>query len=122
MATVYWPPDVNQAHIVGSYSEKPETNVAEFAPEVGPPKRRRRSSVSSDLLSWEMYANAAERVSLRNFYRSDLADGVLIFKRKHPATNDMATFQFAAEPQYKEFAFVRGTPRYRVTISVRLMP
>lgn len=96
-----WPSNVSQYATINSYSEKPQRNVASFQPEFGPPKERRRSSISVDVLQFRTEMTFAAYDILLAFYRTDLNDGTLEFTRKHPRNLAGAdqTFVFTAEPE-----------------------
>jgi hypothetical protein len=119
MADAPWPVNVNQAVYRDSYEELPEDNIAEFKSETGPPKRRQRTSIASDLLNFEGRVTAAERVALRAFHRVTLKNGSLPFTRNHPYTGVTGgSYVFEKPPQYRSLS---GT-RLRVTYSLWLLP
>lgn len=113
-----WPAGVPVCWIGGSYSEKPEQNRAEFQPEVGPPKLRRRSSVKTVVVGFLLKLTSAEFDALLDFYTDDLEDGSLSFTRVHPRTNATETFTFAAIPEIVGLV----TNKARVSVSLRKMP
>lgn len=118
--TVAWPGTVPQYAMVSGYQERPERNVVEFRPETGPPLTRRRTSVSSDIISFETLMTLDEYDDLLEFYRYDLKDGSLTFKRKHPRNILGAdkTFKFIAEPEMRP----AGPTFATVAMQMRLMP
>lgn len=79
-----WPGSVNQSVKRDSLRQQPERNVASFAPDVGPPIERPRSSIASDMISFESRGTRTEWVALMTFYRTTLADGSLPFTRNDP--------------------------------------
>lgn len=113
-----WPAAVPMRDLVAGYSERRESNLAEFAPEVGPPKRRRRSSVATELVSFEQLLSEAEADALLAFWRDTLGDGALTFEREHPRTRVLAEFQFVAPPDVRAL----GGGVYRVGLQLRKMP
>lgn len=116
--TLEWPAGVTQDFELGSYAERPESNVVEFAPEVGPPMRRRRSSIASALLSFNAILDHAELESLLAWHRDVIQDGALSFMRKHPRAGDYREFELTEPPAAAEIS-----PRkYRVKIALRALP
>lgn len=116
--TAVWPSQVPAKELHAGYAEAPESNIAEFPVEVGPPKSRRRSSVTTALISFEQILSAGEYDALMDFWRDQLKDGVLPFVRVHPRTRALATFRFAAPPGMRALA----DDVYRVTLQLRQLP
>lgn len=118
--TAAWPSTVPQVATISGFGEKPERNVAEFSPEVGPPMTRRRSGVSTDALQFETTMTFDEWDDLHDFYRDDVKDGTLSFTRKHPRDlggSDL-TFRFISEPSFR----AAGPDFGSASISIRKMP
>lgn len=116
---VAWPAAVNQFVQTQSYGETPDTNVAQFQPEVGAPKLRRRMSISSDSFSFDVWMTGAEYAAWLAFYRTNLADGTLQFTRQHPRTLAIGTFIFTGSaPSMKAF----GPDNYAVSITMKSVP
>jgi hypothetical protein len=116
-----WPATVTQLVDSSGYRETVERNVVEFAPEVGPPMARRRSSVSSDLISFSTTpVTDDEYDALVGFYRDTLKDGALTFLRTHPRNMDgpMTEFRFVEPPQWSPIDATYG----RIALSLRRMP
>lgn len=114
-----WPPDVNTYARTGTYSEQIDTNFSEFAPEVGPPKRRRRMSIASETITFSVWMKAAEYASFLIFYRLALADGTLPFQRPRPRTGLTETFIFTGQaPSMKDV----GYSLYEVQMTMKSMP
>jgi|GEM_PF-2396663 len=117
--TAPWPPDVNTYARTGTYSEQIDTNFSEFAPEVGPPKRRRRMSISSDTITFSTWMRSAEYASFLDFYRTVLADGTLPFLRARPRTGTTETFVFVGQaPSVKDV----GYNLYEVQMTMKNVP
>lgn len=95
--TTPWPSDVNTYARTGTYSEKIDTNYAEFNPEIGSAKRRRRMSISSETLTFSTWMKTTEFASFLYWYRYALADGALPFIRNRPRTGSMETFTFSGD-------------------------
>src|ERR1035437_8610620 len=96
--TAAWPAVSSKAQ-VGGFTEAPERNIAEFQPDVGPPKRRRRSSITNDLISFSQWYNSADWDTIRTFYRTTLLDGVSPFTMNHPRTGNSQTWIFVDVPK-----------------------
>ena len=94
MALAAFPSWINQGVLQSGYGETPETNVALFKPEVGPPKLRRRTSLSQDILSCKMWLSSSDWEDFLSFYRFELLDGTQQFTWNHPRAGTTATFQF----------------------------
>lgn len=95
--TTAWPGTIPTAALVtdSGYNEGGEDNVAQQKPQVGPPLRRRRSSVPSRLVSFSTIMTYAQWDLLVTFYEQTLFDGVDFFTRPHPRTlaSIMCTFE-----------------------------
>lgn len=120
--TASWPVGLSQYVNVDSYQEAPENNVTEFQPEVGPPKRRRRSAIATIVYEFTIKMASADYDTLVAFYRDTLLDGALTFTRNLPRdpTGGSGTFEFmfVAAPMYKAI-----DPSYGdVQIVLRKMP
>lgn len=98
MTIATWPETVNLNIYEDGYSEAPEKNIASFQPEVGPPKERRRSSISSDVLTCTGQYTSDEWDNLMIFYRATLLDGTQPFSRLHPRTKAEEKFKFVGDP------------------------
>lgn len=88
----------HQLVLQDSYGETPETNVTAFKPEVGPPKLRRRTSISQDLIGCKLWLLGTEWQALKDFYRNTLLDGTQQFSWIHPRTKGTGVFQFEGDP------------------------
>lgn len=115
--TAAWPA-INQYAQVNGYSETPDVNVASFTPEVGPPKLRRRMSISTDVISFTTWMTATEYATFLTFYKTTIKDGTLPFTRTRPRTQATETFVFTSVPVATYIAY----NEYAVTISIRNIP
>jgi hypothetical protein len=116
--TASWPLTVNNKVYESGFSVQPERNVAEFKPEVGPAKARRRTSVATDLVTYPIEIVKEEWAVLLAFYRDDLADGALPFLFVDPLTGETAAYQFVDPPKL-------GNPRgpyFDVALQLRRLP
>lgn len=101
---VAWPGTITQNMLAGSYSEKPDRNVASFAPEVGPSIDRRRTSIASSQISFQSRYSSAEKALFDAFYRDDLADGTLVLTRKNPKSGATITCKFSEAPSFSDLS------------------
>ena len=113
-----WPGTINQRVMYDSYREQPETNKLTFQPEVGPPIERRRSGISTDVISFNGAGTVTEWSNLKTFFRTTCIDGTDTFTRTHPLTGSSATFKFTEPPRLLS---IRNA-RHEWQLSVRLMP
>ena len=114
-----WPTTINVTNFSSDYTESMDTNFTEFAPDVGPPKRRRRMGISSDTLQFTMFMTEAETETFRSFYRNTLQDGTLPFTFPKPRTGIIETYTFSGSaPTIKFFDY--GI--YLVTMHVTNIP
>lgn len=113
-----WPAAVNQFAYRAGYGEQAERNVVSFQPEVGPPIERRRSTVATDIITFEGRGTPAEWASLKSFYRVTLRDGVDTFTRNHPLTGQAGTFKFTAPPRLIRV----GATLLRYELQMRQLP
>ena len=116
---VAWPDDLNQCVLSDGFSEEPERNVVAFRPEVGPPKERRRTSVSSDLVTMPGLVSFEEWELLKVFYRDTLSDGILEFSRTNPVTGESTNYKFTAAPRISQ---VLGDEHFKIDVRLRRMP
>jgi hypothetical protein len=113
-----WPNTINVTNF-GSYGETPDTNFAEFAPDVGPPKRRRRMSISSDTLTFSMIMTSAEYATFLTFYRTTLQDGSLPFTFPRPRNGIIHQWVFTGQAPQCKFA---DYGLWEVTMTMRSIP
>lgn len=118
--TAAWPGTINQNVNVQNFNEVPDTNNAVFQPDVGPPKMRRRSSLSTSVFTFEGWFTSTEVDNINTFYKTTLLDGTLPFTRLHPRTqaNDGSTYVFLNAPDVKTFSPVL----FVVTFNLRKLP
>jgi hypothetical protein len=114
---VSWPIDVNQNHLLGTINDQPDDNVARYAPEVGPPKLRRRTSIGVDTVAFDQICTRAEWISLKRWYRDVLREALSFF-RKNPRTCEIQEFIFIEPPAARELT----RDRYVVTLRLKSMP
>jgi hypothetical protein len=91
-----WPATLPQTQFV-QLSDARQMAVAEFVPDSGPPKRRRRYSARR-LISIQMILDNAARKTFDAFWRDTLLEGSLEFDWTDPVTDGAATLQFTGAP------------------------
>lgn len=116
--TAAWPSDVNQIAERTTYGEAPDLNIARFSPEVGPPKTRRRMSISTDQLSFQLWLTGAEYTSFLTFFRTTINDGTLPFTFTHPRTKATTTFLFVDAPKMQAI----GSDLFAVSVTFQIKP
>lgn len=118
MAIAVWPSSVNQYAVRESYREVPDQNVAQFSPDVGPPKLRRRMSISTDKLALDIIMTGTEYATFLTFWRTHLKDGTLPFAFTRPRTQAVEAFNFTAPPQVQDWAY----DKYRLSLAMQQAP
>ena len=114
-----WPSDLPQCPNL-EFTEQRQTNLAAFAPEVGPPKMRRRSTAVAVLTSVAFRFTNAQMLSFNVFFETTLMDGSLPFDWPHPVTKVTYSWVFdsKAAPMLR-----RVTPKtYQVTFDLLRLP
>jgi hypothetical protein len=116
-----WPsgvPFINR--VVDLDRSGPLGQKAEFKPDVGLPKVRRRTTAAYREISGSTRGmTATEYANFVAFWEDDLADGVLDFTAPHPVTGATMTFRPTGEA-YGETNL--GAGKTRVTLSLFELP
>lgn len=86
----------------GSWQESVEPNVSDFAVEVGPSKRRRRTYIPSTRLEFYRIISTADLDTFLDFYEGDLVSGVLNFTATDPRTGEETEYQFLQVPSWRD--------------------
>lgn len=81
--------------------EAPRANLLVTEMEVGPPKRRLRTSTVSLRVAVPMHVTGAQRATLLTFFDTTCAGGVTAFTWIDPATGSAATYAFRARPTFR---------------------
>lgn len=118
MAT--WPTTIPQCPTLNAFSEEKQVNVAAFAPDVGPPKIRRRSTAASWLTSVAFRMTTDELADFYAFYEDDLEDGSLPFTWDHPITKLEYSWMFDPKATPKVDRMTPDT--FRVSFSLLRLP
>ena len=82
MAAVLWPTALPQSFEIEGYSIRPSENVIREQMEVGPPKTRRRASVSTVAVAAELKLTESQREFFDAFYKNVLFHGTRAFKMR----------------------------------------
>lgn len=109
-----WPSTIPQAPLYG-FQEQRQINVATFMPEVGTPKKRRRSTAVCTLCSAVFRMDHADLATFNTFFETTLKDGSLPFTWNHPRTAVSYTWIFEGVPTI-EFSEIDHN-----TVSCRLL-
>jgi hypothetical protein len=116
MAT--WPVSLPQMPLYNGLSVQPEKNRVDFWTDVGPGKRRRRSTARSQIMPVKFNMTEAQRAVFKAFYEDDTADGSLPFTWTDPFEDESASFYFETEPVTVPLA----ADVYEVSFQVRRFP
>jgi len=104
-----WPASL-PAPAVSGMSGGPQSNIASFQPEIGPPIQRKRASAVARQYDVQLPAvTRDQRATFVGFFEDDLAFGSLSFTMRDPFTDTDKTFRFAGgSPAYNEQALASG--------------
>jgi len=116
-----WPSDVPFICSLSDLDRSgPLGQVAEFTPDVGVPKVRRRTTAPYRRLAGATgVMDATQYAAFEAFWETDLADGVLDFTATHPATGATVTFR-PTGGGYNETLVAAG--KYRVSLALYEIP
>lgn len=118
-----WPAGVPTAPLQAGFRYSREDNRIAFQPEIGPPKRRRRTFTSMYLMDCVIQMTDSEFSDFEDFYDGDLQEGVYQFTFPDPRTETTERWTF--ESSYSaEFAnmFSGDGPVWNVSFTLRRMP
>ena len=99
-----WPGTLPALWTADGYQERDADNIIKSAPDVGPSKRRRRSTAAVRRVECVVDLTDAQRATLRTFYAQTCAHGALSFTRTD-AHGTVRTFYFDAPPQYSYLSY-----------------
>jgi hypothetical protein len=99
-----WPGTLPDLWSADGFEEQDADNVIVSPNEVGPPKRRRRSTAAMRTVRAGIDLTEAEYVIMRSFYESDCAHGAVSFT-KDDAHGTERTFYFKRPPRYAYTGF-----------------
>jgi hypothetical protein len=86
----------------GTWQESVEPNVVDFAVEVGPSKRRRRTYLPSTRVEFQRIISSDDLNAFLDFYEGDLQSGVLNFSAVDPRTGNATEYQFMQVPSWRD--------------------
>ena len=104
-----------QLPLDGTWSRQRQSNKIEFSPDAGPPKSRRRSTVSVVTASFSLLLTAAQLAALDAFFDDDCNEGVTPFTWANPETGAAEAWSFASPPAVTH----RTGPLFSVQIELR---
>lgn len=98
------------------YSEKVQSNLASFNPDVGPPSVWRRSTIKCTQISADILMSGAELAAFNTFFETTLLDGSLPFTWTNPRYGVSKRYMFdpSAAPQWDSIGF----DLYRVRLTI----
>ena len=118
--TAVFPSTIPQSPIYGGFTEQRQRNVTSFAPEVGSPKIRRRSTAVCVPCIAIFEFSDAQLAVFNTFYETTLLDGTLPFTWVHPRTADTFIWMFSVEEAPQTEA--TGSNLNRVTCKIIRLP
>lgn len=98
-----WPATLPVKFLKGSYDEEIGDTVVKTSMEVGPAKRRPRSSISVDYISGSFILSLAQRNTLVDFYKNDVKR-TLKFNFFHELWNQTIEVIFDGPPRFAAHA------------------
>jgi len=118
MAQITWPSTLPQAPLARSFREQPGRNVVTTEMEVGPPKRRPRSTATVKRFSMTFLMTGDEVDIFETFYQDTAKQGTIPFDFTHPRTQQTIELSIADDPIYRT---VDGL-NYQVTVRLEQAP
>lgn len=97
-----WPSTLPQTPDFGGWTLAPQSNMASFEPEVGPPITRRRASSVNDIYEAKFTLRSnAQRATFLSFYANDLVDGTLTIDLADPFTGAACSWKIIGKPPFR---------------------
>lgn len=93
-----WPASLPQNGLSGAVSIARDNNSANFQPEIGPAKIRRRGTMAGFQFSETFTLSDVDMKVLDAFWKDTLADGTLTFDYKDVISGNTETFSFQGRP------------------------
>lgn len=116
MATAAWPAGLPTVPERSGYARRPKPSVIAFGTEVGPGKRRRRSSVRETLVECVLSLTLAQRATFETFFRDTIADGALPFTMADAV--DGASVKWLFDPADPYVFVPQGATHWRLTLKL----
>jgi hypothetical protein len=113
-----WPGTVPTSANIETLTEVDKDALLSFSPDVGPDKRRPRTTLTTQLITYEKVMTQAQWDALLSFYRTTLKQGSSAFTTTHPRTQASIVAMFTEKPGMRALsnAFVN------VSISLTVLP
>lgn len=112
-----WPASLPQKPDYGGWTLAPQSNMASFEPEVGPPITRRRASSINDIYEAKFTLRSdAQRAAFLTFFYADLVDGTLPFTLADPITAASADWKLMGKPPFRMSAPAYGKHELTMTM------
>jgi len=111
----HWPSSVSSNFMLGDYTEELENNIAQFTPEVGMPKTRRRGSNSTEKITGSIIMTSTEYATFLDFFRDIIEDGTKPFNMLHPRTQTTTKLKFIEAPSIVDY----GPDLWKVSVKMR---
>lgn len=119
MASIVWPTGLPQRPLLDGYKEVPPKTSISTQMDVGPPKRRKRTTAGTRRFSVTYMMTKNEVDTLFDpFYLNTTEMGVLPFDIPHPRTGNVVEANIDDEPQYA----VRSPGQFEVTFTLVVHP
>jgi len=115
-----WPGGLPQRPIYGGFTEVRQRNLAMFAPEVGPPKARRRSTAVGVPTSATFEMTDAQLATFKTFFETTLVDGSLPFTWTHPV--DGASYSWMFDVQEAPQISAQNVDLHNVSCKLMRLP
>lgn len=103
---------------LGSFTESPADNSISTSMDIGPAKKRRRSTVAPKPMAFTLLLTRAQVATLFTFYETTTFSGVDSFTIEHPRTLATVTARFTAPPSCRE----REGVIWDTSISLEILP
>lgn len=118
MASVPWHAELPQVPLYEGYAETLGANKLSFSGDVGDPIERVRFTAVSDPMSLTFYMTRAQYLVFREFYKTTLAHGTLLFNLTDKIRGGISEFKISSDPLMVPL----GPDGFRVSFSVSRKP
>jgi len=97
---ITWPGGLPSKPQMDGWQELPGDTSLTSEMDVGPPKKRNRSTMPLDEFNVVYKLTTAQRATFMTFLQTTTASGVTEFEWVHPITSATLTVQFSSRPQF----------------------